>query len=82
MNNIKPKLQNAGQQNCLQNYMKKNAKATKYLLQSAFYTFKGSPCKVLPFCDFWFKFYDKFCGLYPIVDILHILNYQNWKPKL
>ena len=29
--------------------------------QSACYTSKGRTCKVLPFYDFWFKFYDKFC---------------------
>ena len=47
--------------NCLQNHIK-NAKATKFLLQSAFYTSKGSTCKVLPFYGFWFKFYDKLCS--------------------
>ena len=31
-------------------------------LQSACYTSEGRTCKVLPFYDFWFKFYDKFCG--------------------
>ena len=39
---------------------------TKFLLQSAFYTSKGSTCEVLPLYDFWFKFYDKFCNPYPI----------------
>ena len=40
-------------QNCLQNHIK-NAKATKFLLQSAFYTYKGSLRKGLPFYDFWY----------------------------
>ena len=48
-------------QNCLQNYIN-NAKATKLLLQSAFYTSNGSTYKVLPFYDFSFKFYDRFCS--------------------
>ena len=38
-------------QDCLQNHIK-NAKATKFLSKSAFYTTKGSTCKVLPFYDF------------------------------
>ena len=58
----------------------KNAKATKFLLQSAFYISKGRTCTVLPFYDFWFKFYDKFCSPYPIVDFLHIFNNQNRRP--
>ena len=66
-------------QNCLQNYIK-NAKATKYLSQSAFYTSKGHTCKVLPFYDFWFKFHDKFCIPYPIVEILRVCDHQNRKP--
>ena len=37
------------------------------LLLSAFYSSKWPTCKVLPFYNFWFKFYDKFCSLYPIV---------------
>ena len=32
-----------------------------------------STCKVLPFYDFWLKFYDDVCSPYPIVNILHIL---------
>ena len=40
-------------QNCLQHDIK-NAKATKFLSQSAFDTSKGRTCKVLPFYDFWF----------------------------
>ena len=80
MNNIAPKLQKVlDTQNCLQNHTK-NTKATKVLLQSAFYTSKGSNCVVLAFYDFWFKFYDKFCSLYPIVDFLRIFNHQNRKP--
>ena len=66
-------------QNRLQNLIK-NAKATKFLSQSIFYTSKGRTCKVLPFCDFWFKFYDKICSPYPIVDFLHMFNHQNRKP--
>ena len=62
-------------QNCLQNHIK-NAKATKFLIQSAFYTSKGRTCKVLPFYDFWFKFYNKFCSPYWIVDVLRIFNHQ------
>ena len=85
MNNIAPNCKNAGHtklpdtQNCLQNHIK-NGKATKFLLQSAFYTSKGSTCKVLGFSDFWFKFYDKFCSPYPIVDFLRKFNHQNQKP--
>ena len=59
MNNIAPKLQNAGHRK-LPSKSYKNAKATKFLLQSAFYTSKGSTCEVLPFYDFRFNFYDKF----------------------
>ena len=68
-------------QNFLQNHIK-NSKATKFLLQSAVYTSKGSTCKVLPFYDVWFKFYDRFCRPYPIVDFLRIFNNQNWKPPI
>ena len=42
-------------QNCFQNHIK-NAKATKFLSQSAFFTSKESTCKVLRFYDFRFKF--------------------------
>ena len=58
MNNIAPKLKkNAGHRKLpYENHMK-NAKATKFPLQSALYT-----CKVLVFSDSWFKFYDKFCS--------------------
>ena len=45
------------------------------------YTSKESTCKVLPFYyDFWFKFYDKFCNPYQIVDFLRIFYHQNRKP--
>ena len=76
MNNIAPKLQNT--QNCLKNRIK-NAiyKATKFLFQSVFYTSKGSTCNVLPFYGFWFKFCDKFCSPYPIVNLLRIFDRQN-----
>ena len=66
-------------QNCLQNYIK-NAKASKFLLQSAFYMSKRRTYKVLPFYIFWFKFCDKFCSPYPIVNFLDIFNHQNRKP--
>ena len=79
MNNIAPKLQKCWTQNCLQNRIK-NAKAAKFLLQSAFYTSNENACKVLPFYDFWIKFYDKFCSPYPIVDLLRIFNHKNRKP--
>ena len=46
-------------QNCLSNDIK-NANATKFLLQSAFYISKGITCKLLPFYNVWIKFYDKF----------------------
>ena len=49
-------------QNCLQNHIE-SAKTTKFLSQAAFYTSKGSICKVLPFYDFLFNFYDKFCNI-------------------
>ena len=51
MNNIAPKLQNAGHTK-LPSKSYQNAKTTKFLLQSAFYTSKGSTYKVLPFYDF------------------------------
>ena len=54
-------------QNRLQNYFK-NAKTIKFLLELAFYTSEGRTCKVLSFYDFWFRFNDKFCSSYPIVD--------------
>ena len=44
-----------GTKNHLQNHIK-NAKATKFLLQSAFYTSKGCTCKLLPFYDFGLRF--------------------------
>ena len=49
-------------------------KATKFLLQSGFYTSEESTCKVLAFYDFWFKFYDKFCSPYPVVDFTHTVE--------
>ena len=49
MNNIAAELQN-----CFQNHIK-NAKTTKFFLQSAFYTSKGSSCRVLPLYDFLFN---------------------------
>ena len=62
MNNIAPKTAKMlDTQNYFQNHIK-NAKANKFLSQSAFYTSKGSTCKVLPFYDFGLKFYDKFCS--------------------
>ena len=79
MNNIAPKLQNAGHRKLPLNHIK-NAEATKFVLQSAFYTSQGSTCKVLYFYNFWFKFYDTLCSLYPIVDFLRIFNHQNRKP--
>ena len=80
MKNIAPKTANMlDTQNCLQNHIK-NTKTTKFLLQSIFYTSKGSTCKVLPFYDFWFTFYYKFCSPYPIVDFLRIFNHQNQEP--
>ena len=75
MNNIAPKLQKCW----TRKIAIKNAKAIKFLLQSAFYTSKRSTCKVLPFYDFRFKFYDTFCGPYPIIDLLRMFNHQNWK---
>ena len=45
-------------QNCLQNHIK----ATEFPSQSAFYTYKGSTYKDLPFYNFWLKLYDKFCS--------------------
>ena len=66
-------------QYCLQNDIK-NDKATKFLSHSAFYTSKQNICKVLSFYNFWFKFYDKFCSPYPIVDFLHMFNHQNREP--
>ena len=41
-----------------------NAKTTKFLLQSAFYTSKGLTCNVFSVHGFWFKFYDQF-GIAP-----------------
>ena len=57
----------------------KDAKATKFLSQSAFYDSKGSTCKVSLLYDFWFKSYDKFCSPYPIVEFLRIFNRENRK---
>ena len=71
MNNIAPELQKFGHTK-VPSKSYKNAKAIKFLLHSAFYTSKECTCKVLSFCDFWFKFYDKFCSPYPIVDFLRI----------
>ena len=68
MNNIAPKLQKNAGHTKLTSASFKNAKATKFLLQSAFYAFKARTCKVLPFYNFWFKFYDKLCSSYLIVD--------------
>ena len=62
-------------QNCFQNHLK-NTKAIKFLLPSTFYTSIESTCKVLPFYDFLFNFYDTFCNLYPIIDFLCIFNHQ------
>ena len=57
-------------QNCLQHHIK-NAKATKFLSQSVFYTSKGRTCKVFAFSTaFGFKLYDKFCRTSPIVNFL------------
>ena len=58
----------------------KNSKATKFLSQSTFYTFRRSTCKVLPLYDFWFKLRDKFCSPYQIVEFMRIFNHQNRKP--
>ena len=71
-----PKLKNAEH---IKLHHVKNAKVTKFLLQSAFYTSKGRTCNVLPFYDFWFKFYGKFCIPYLIVNFLHIFNHKNRK---
>ena len=60
-------------QNWLENHIK-NAKVTKFLAQSAFYTSEKSTYKVLTFYDFWFKFYDKFSSPYPIVNFLRIVT--------
>ena len=80
MNNIAPKnALNAGHTKLPSNHIK-NATATKFLLQSAFYTSEGSTCEVLPFYNFWFKIYDKFCSIYLTVDFLGIFNHQNWEP--
>ena len=75
MSNIAPKLQKCWTHNinCLKKHIE-NTKATKFLLQSAFYTSKGSTCKVLPLHGFWFKFYDMFCSSYPVVDFLPIFK--------
>ena len=61
MNNIAPKLQKFWTHKIFLQHHIKNAKATKCFLQSAFYTSKERTCKVLPFYDFWFMSYDKFC---------------------
>ena len=37
-------------------------------------------CKILSSYDVWFKFYDKLCSPYPIVDFLLIFNHQNQEP--
>ena len=55
MNNIAPKLQKYWTHKIAFKIIIKNTKATKFLSQSAFYTSKGSTCKVLPFYNFWFK---------------------------
>ena len=68
-------------QNFLQNHIE-NAKSSKFLLQSPFYTSKGSTCKVLAFYDFWFKFYDKFCSLYPTSLAYFITKIGNHDLKL
>ena len=72
MSNTAPKLQNAGHtQNCFQHHIK-IAKTTKFLSESAFYTSKGHICKVLLSYGFWFKFCDKICSPYLIVEFLRI----------
>ena len=48
--------------NCLQHHIK-NAKATKFLSQSAFYTSKGRTCKVLRLYDFGSSFMLNFVAL-------------------
>ena len=79
MNNIASKLQNAGHRK-FSSKSHENAKLTKILLQLAFYISKGRTCKVLPFYRFQFKFYDKFCIPFLIVEFLYIFNHQNRKP--
>ena len=66
-------------QNCLQNHIK-NAKATKFILKSAFYT--SEERKVLAFYNFWFKLYDKFCSPYPIIEFLRITKIGSRNLKL
>ena len=59
MNNIVPlKLHKCWTHKITFKIIEIKAKATKFLLQSAIYTSKGSTCKVLSFYDFWFMFYD------------------------
>ena len=57
-------------QNCVQNCIK-NAKTTKFLLQSVLYISKRRTCKVLSLYHFWFKFYDKFCSPYPLASTFY-----------
>ena len=78
MNNIAPKLQKC--------WTHKIAKATKLVFQSAFYTSKGSTCKVSPFYDFWFKFMrSSVAHIQPLTFYGYLITYigkRNLKQKI
>ena len=84
MHNIAPKLQKCWTHKIAFKIISKMLKQPNFFSESAFYmyTSKKSTCKILPFYDFWFKFYGKFCNPYPIVDFLRIFNDQIGNPNL
>ena len=78
MNNIAPKLQKCWAQKIAFKIVPKMLKQSNFIHSQPSTLLKEALAK---FYDFWFDFYDKFCGPHPTFDFLRILyNHQKREP--